>query len=131
MKNLFLFLILISFNVVAQKSIQAPKTVFDTTNFNFKWAGGLEVVVKDSSFSDSTGFHWRKNFISLNNSYVKIKTIKRRVLAPGDTIVREEILKVRFIDCYSIIEPFYTNVGFKKQYKKGIRKTLNKKISQE
>lgn len=132
-------LILFALSVTAQKVMPVVGSIFDTTisgnKVNYSLFNmDIHLSARDSLWKE-TGFADPNNitsgFVSLMNSTCTVTLRKYRVVATGDTIWRNRVERISFYDMYTALSNFYTSVSLKRALKSEIRKSVNKKISQE
>ena len=137
-KLILLFMLIVSVSY-AQKVMPVVGSIFDTTisgnkvNYSL-WNMDIHLSARDSLWQQ-TGFENPNNitsgYVSLMNSTCTINLRKYRVVGVGDTLWRNVTKQISFYEMFTALNNFYTSVSLKRALKAEIRKTVNKKISQE
>ena len=137
--KLTILMVMLAVTLSAQKVMPVVGSIFDTTiqgnkvNYSL-YNMDIQLNARDSLWQQ-TGFENPNNitsgYVSLMNSTCTINLRKYRVVASGDTIWRNQTERISYYDMFTALNNFYTSVSLKRALKAEIRKTVNKKISQE
>lgn len=134
MKKIFvIFLVLIAGYSFGQKKISNPLIVLDTvyngTHFIYSWNDGLFITqAVDSSVNDTVFNH---SYFSLKGSNILVTLKKQRIIATGDTILRNVKIQIPFVNIWNAINGVYSNGVLKKQIQKALKEDYKKKVYQE